>query len=102
MISKLGIVAEECDGIEFWLDMLVSTESLSASRAKPVASESEEILAMVVASIKTLRRESGGTIVRETPSIYDEAEIDWSQVWSSHLKNQLGLAEGFSPTKSKI
>ncbi|PSR19766.1 four helix bundle protein [filamentous cyanobacterium CCP3] len=56
LIAKLGIVEEEADECLYWLELLVETEEISAERVKSLMAETNEILAMTVASIKTLRR----------------------------------------------
>ena len=55
MISKLGIVEEEADETLYWLDLLVESGRLPALRVEPLRREANDLLAMTVASIKTLR-----------------------------------------------
>ncbi len=55
MINKLKIVEEEADETLYWLELLVDGNILPESRLRPLMSEIEEILAMTVASIKTMR-----------------------------------------------
>ena len=54
--SKLGIVEEEADESIFWLEMLVDANLLPKQRLEPLMHEANELLAMVVSSIKTARR----------------------------------------------
>ena len=56
IISKLGDVEEETDESMYWIEMLGEMGIVSARRLAPLHRELGEILAMVVASIKTLRR----------------------------------------------
>jgi four helix bundle protein len=56
MIAKLKIVEEEADETLYWLELLVEADLVPASRLKPLMEETNEILAMTVASIRTLRR----------------------------------------------
>jgi four helix bundle protein len=56
MISKLGIVEEEGDETSFWLGMLVDAKKAHSEFCAPLIKEADEIVAMTVASIKTLRR----------------------------------------------
>lgn len=56
MISKLGIVEEEADESMFWLEQLGESEIMPAARLKPLLDEFNEIVAMVVASEKTMKR----------------------------------------------
>ena len=55
VISKLGIVEEEADETIYWMELLVEAEVVSQKRLANLMSETNEILAMTVASIKTLR-----------------------------------------------
>jgi len=54
-IAKMGIVEEECDETLYWLEMLTELEVVSAAALKDLRSEGNEILAMVIASIRTAR-----------------------------------------------
>ena len=58
MIAKLKIVEEEADETLYWLELLVEAEVMSKRRLRPLMVETDEILAMTVASIKTLRKRS--------------------------------------------
>ena len=58
MILKLSFVEEEADESLYWLELLVESGSTSSFEAKPLSDEFLEILAMTVASIHTLRRQS--------------------------------------------
>jgi four helix bundle protein len=55
MIAKLSIVEEEADETLYWLELLVEAELMSADRLQDLMNEADEITAMTVASIKTLR-----------------------------------------------
>jgi four helix bundle protein len=55
MVSKLGDVEEEADETGFWLEMLVDAQKVAIDRVAKLTREANEILAMTVASIKTLR-----------------------------------------------
>jgi four helix bundle protein len=55
MIAKLKIVEEEADESMYWLELLVESDTLSAEEAGPLHKEASEIIAMTVASIRTLR-----------------------------------------------
>ena len=56
MISKLGIVEEEADETLYWLELIIESELLTKTRLQGLMKEFDEILAMIVASQKTLRR----------------------------------------------
>lgn len=55
MIAKLKIVEEESDETIYWLELLLESKSLPQSEVSELIKETDEILAMTVASIKTLR-----------------------------------------------
>ncbi len=56
MLAKLAIVEEEADESQFWLEVLVDSEILDVSDVSLVLQEANEIVAMIVASMKTLRK----------------------------------------------
>ena len=56
IISKLGDVEEETDECMYWIEMLGESRIVPEHRLTSLHRELGEILAMVVASIKTLRR----------------------------------------------
>jgi four helix bundle protein len=56
IINKLKTVEEEADETLYWLELLIETELVPESRLKDLMQETNEILAMTVASIKTLRK----------------------------------------------
>ena len=55
MINKLKIVEEESDETEYWLELIAEMGYLPQDKISPLAKETNEIVAMTVASIKTLR-----------------------------------------------
>jgi four helix bundle protein len=55
-ISKMGTVEEECDETIYWLELLADGGYVRGHQLKSLQEEAEEILAMVVASIRTTRR----------------------------------------------
>lgn len=57
--AKLGIVEEEADETDFWLDMIGSVDLVHANRLNLLREEANEIVAMVVASIRTSKRNEG-------------------------------------------
>jgi four helix bundle protein len=56
--SKMGIVEEEADETAFWLEMISDRRFVKPDRLAPLLKEANEIVAMVVASIRTSRRTS--------------------------------------------
>ncbi|HYO91716.1 MAG TPA: four helix bundle protein [Pyrinomonadaceae bacterium] len=55
VINKLCIVEEEGDECLYWMELLIEAGLIPESRLAELMSETNEIVAMVVASIKTLR-----------------------------------------------
>ncbi|MBE9139405.1 four helix bundle protein [Nodosilinea sp. LEGE 07088] len=55
LIAKLGIVEEEADECLYWIELLVEAGEVPENQVKSLMAETNEILAMTVASIKTLR-----------------------------------------------
>ena len=55
MINKLKIVEEEADETLYWLELLVEAEFCSETRLSQLMDETNQIIAMTVSSIKTLR-----------------------------------------------
>ena len=55
-VPKMGIVEEEIDECLYWMEMLIESSAMKQERLEPLMSEAGEIAAMVVASIRTARR----------------------------------------------
>jgi four helix bundle protein len=55
MISKLGIVLEEADETLYWLELIVDTGLLPEAKLSSLMKETNEIVAMTVASLNTLQ-----------------------------------------------
>jgi len=58
-IAKIGIVVEEADETVLWLELLVDTDILPASRMTSLLAEANELLAIFAASQRTARQRSG-------------------------------------------
>jgi four helix bundle protein len=58
--AKLGIVEEEADESAYWMELLIEAELVRKMLVENLLQEANEILAMVVASIRTSRDGSGG------------------------------------------
>ena len=54
-IAKLGIVEEECDETLYWMEIIVELELVREAKLSKLITEANELLAIVVASIKTAR-----------------------------------------------
>ena len=55
MINKLSIVEEEADESMYWLELLIDAGLVKEERLAELKKDFNEVLAMIVASIKTLR-----------------------------------------------
>jgi four helix bundle protein len=55
MINKMKIVEEGADETQYWLEILVEAGLVPQEQIANIHKETDEILAMTVASIKTLR-----------------------------------------------
>jgi four helix bundle protein len=58
-IAKLGIVEEEADESEGWIDLIAEAGLVKRERVEGLIREASELTAMTVASIKTARSNKG-------------------------------------------
>ena len=54
-VAKMGIVEEEADEVVYWIEMLIDCGLLRQNRVKSLIAETNEIISMVVTSIRTAR-----------------------------------------------
>jgi four helix bundle protein len=54
-INKLKIVEEECDESLYWMELLAESGSMAASRLQALMQEADELLAIIVAALRTTR-----------------------------------------------
>ena len=52
-IAKLGIVEEEADESQFWLEIIMDSEMLKTALVEPLRQEAGEIVAIMVSSRKS-------------------------------------------------
>ena len=55
LLHKLAIVEEEADETLYWLELLIESEIIPAEKLNSLVQETNEITAMIVSSIKTLK-----------------------------------------------
>jgi four helix bundle protein len=55
-ISKLGTVEEEADETIYWMELLIDTGIVKPARIADLMDEANQILSIVIASIKTAKR----------------------------------------------
>ena len=56
VMAKLAIVEEEADETAYWIELLIEAAIVPQVQLADLLKETDEIVAMTVASIKTLRR----------------------------------------------
>ena len=56
-VAKMGIVEEEADETSYWIELLIDANLIKRERVTDLLQESDEILSIVVSSIKTARTE---------------------------------------------
>ena len=56
--AKLGIVEEEADESIYWMELIIESDIFPKERLANLMQEANEILAMVIASINTSRKNS--------------------------------------------
>src|SRR5712692_2446977 len=61
VIAKLRIVEEEADESAYWMELLIESGLLPEARLSELLQETNEILAMTVASIRTLQKRDGSS-----------------------------------------
>jgi len=58
-ISKLESAAQELDETSYWMDLLVDSKLVSEAKLAPLQRESNELMAIFVASVRTAKRNKG-------------------------------------------
>jgi four helix bundle protein len=59
VIAKLRIVEEEADESAYWMELLIESGLVPEARLSELLQETNEIIAMTVASIRTLQKRNG-------------------------------------------
>ena len=52
-IAKLGVVLEEADEAQLWLELIIAAKLLAAKRVQPLLEEANELVAIFVSSRKS-------------------------------------------------
>jgi four helix bundle protein len=55
-VAKLGIVEEEADESQFWMDLVIARSWTDTDRVVKLRDEARQLVSIVVASIRTARR----------------------------------------------
>ena len=61
VIAKLRIVKKEADESVYWMELLIESGLVSEARLSELLQETNEIIAMTVASIRTLQKRNGSS-----------------------------------------
>ena len=61
VIAKLRIVEEEADESAYWMELLIESALVAEARLSELLQETNEIIAMTVASIRTLHKRGGSS-----------------------------------------
>ena len=56
VISKLEVALQELDETAYWIELLIETGIVPPGRLKPLLTEIDELIAIIVASVKTMKR----------------------------------------------
>jgi four helix bundle protein len=56
MVSKLETALQELDETIYWFELLIESEIMTATRLQPLIEEANEIMSILVASVKTVKR----------------------------------------------
>jgi four helix bundle protein len=73
VLSKLAIVEEEAGESLYLIELLIDSGTISANHASSLINEGNQIVAMTVASIKTLRKRMGGAEI-QNPTLKGPAQ----------------------------
>ena len=69
VIAKLRIVEEEADESVYWMELLIESGLVSEARLAEILRETNEIIAMTVASIRTLQKRNGSSPINRQSKI---------------------------------
>ena len=75
ILHKLAIVEEEADETLYWLELLVEAKIFRESKLTSLMSETNEIVAMIVASIKTLKNRKNNHNPKSLPQNNPKSKI---------------------------
>jgi len=61
-VAKMGVVLEEADETQLWLELIIESKQLSVTRIQPLLTEASELVAIFVASRKSAPSNSKSAI----------------------------------------
>jgi four helix bundle protein len=56
MISKFETALQELDETTYWLELIIESGIMRAQRLAPLIAEANELIAILVASVRTIKR----------------------------------------------
>ena len=56
LISKLELALQELDETIYWFELLIEAEIISPKRLQPLMDEANELMAILVTSVRTVKR----------------------------------------------
>ena len=56
LISKLETALQELDETVYWFELLIASETVPAPLLEPLIAEADELMAIIVTSVKTVKR----------------------------------------------
>ena len=56
LISKLETALQELDETVYWIELLIESETVRAPTCEPLIAEANELMAIIVTSVKTVKR----------------------------------------------
>ncbi len=56
LISKLQLALQELDETIYWFELLIEAEIVPSSRLQPLMEEADELVRILVASVRTVKR----------------------------------------------
>ena len=74
-VYKLGLVEEEADESLFWLELVVETDLMPATRVQDLIQEADELTAIFVASRKTAKSRIGNRKSKIEPEVYHDQTL---------------------------
>ena len=56
LVSKLEVAIQELDESLYWIELLIETNAVDARRLSPLIAEANELMSILVASARTIKR----------------------------------------------
>lgn len=88
VIAKLRIVEEKADESIYWMELLIESVPVSAASLSELLRETDEIIAMTVASIRTLQKRNGRPPFEKQKSKIGYQDRDFPSNQKSKIENR--------------